>query len=459
MANYELAGFNELTETFVAPGVSDNGVITNLLVSGEIDFSSPSATRTNLGLQIGVNVQGYDEELSEIAALVPVNDDFMQYKSGAWANRTVAQVVADLVVGGVVDLTTAQTLTGKTIAYASNTLTGVQPSLSGLAVTPATVAGTDKVLLQDADDSDNLKTATAQAIANLAQVNNANWSGTDLAVDNGGTGASDAATARTNLGVAIGVNVQAYDADLAAIAALTPTTNDFIVYGASAWEVKTPAQVLTLIGAGTGDGTVTSVGGTGTVNGLTLTGTVTASGNLTLGGTLSISNADWSGTDLAVANGGTGASDAAGAKTNLGFMTDVVDDTTPQLGGNLDLNAKGIVQVFTAATGNNFTIGQIGQVNTSNEMVLADASAYSTASGLLGMATGTINAGASGQFLLLGYITGLSGLTAGVQFLSETAGAMTTTAPSTASAGVRVLGYAPTSSTMWFQTSPNVVVI
>ena len=39
---------------------------------------------------------------------------------------------------------------------------------------------------------------------------------------------------------------------------------------------------------GKGSGTVTSVGGTGTVNGLTLTGTVTSSGNLTLGGTLSL---------------------------------------------------------------------------------------------------------------------------------------------------------------------------
>ena len=37
-------------------------------------------------------------------------------------------------------------------------------------------------------------------------------------------------------------------------------------------------------------GTVTSVGGTGTVNGLTLTGTVTTSGNLTLGGTLNLSS-------------------------------------------------------------------------------------------------------------------------------------------------------------------------
>jgi len=41
---------------------------------------------------------------------------------------------------------------------------------------------------------------------------------------------------------------------------------------------------------GKGSGTVTSVGGTGTVNGLTLTGTVTTSGNLTLGGTLSLAS-------------------------------------------------------------------------------------------------------------------------------------------------------------------------
>jgi hypothetical protein len=37
-------------------------------------------------------------------------------------------------------------------------------------------------------------------------------------------------------------------------------------------------------------GTVTSVGGTGTVNGITLTGTVTTIGNLTLGGTLDLSS-------------------------------------------------------------------------------------------------------------------------------------------------------------------------
>jgi hypothetical protein len=84
----------------------------------------------------------------------------------------------------------------------------------------------------------------------------------------GGTGATDAATALTNLGAYPASNPNGY------------TSNT---------------------------GTVTSVGGTGTVNGITLTGSVTSSGNLTLGGTLS--NVDLAsqitGT-LPAANGGTG---------------------------------------------------------------------------------------------------------------------------------------------------------
>lgn len=48
-------------------------------------------------------------------------------------------------------------------------------------------------------------------------------SGTDVAVADGGTGASDASGARTALGLAIGTNVQAWDADLDVWATMTPS--------------------------------------------------------------------------------------------------------------------------------------------------------------------------------------------------------------------------------------------
>jgi len=78
----------------------------------------------------------------------------------------------------------------------------------------------------------------------------------------------------------------------------------------------------TSLGGTVNVGTVTSVSGAGTVNGINLSGAVTTSGNLTLSGALTGVDltSQVTGT-LPVSNGGTSASNATNARTNLGLGT------------------------------------------------------------------------------------------------------------------------------------------
>jgi hypothetical protein len=98
-------------------------------------------------------------------------------------------------------------------------------------------------------------------------------------------------------------------------------------------------------------GTVTSVGGTGTVNGITLTGTVTTSGNLTLGGTLSgVSLTTQVSGTLPIANGGTNATTAAAALTNLGAYPATNPSGYITSSGSITGNAATATALQTART-------------------------------------------------------------------------------------------------------------
>lgn len=72
-----------------------------------------------------------------------------------------------------------------------------------------------------------------------------------LAIASGGTNATTEAGARTNLGLAIGTNVQAYSARLADIAGLAPTADNFIVGNGSNWILENAASARTSLGLGT----------------------------------------------------------------------------------------------------------------------------------------------------------------------------------------------------------------
>jgi hypothetical protein len=136
----------------------------------------------------------------------------------------------------------------------------------------------------------------------------------------------------------------------------------------------TSGQVLTSAGTGATPtwttpttGTVTSVSGTGTVNGISLSGTVTSSGSLTLGGTLTGVDltSQVTGT-LPIANGGTGQTTASAAFNALSPVTSTGDliigngvnsaTRLPIGANNFVLTSNGTTAVWALATGSGATI-------------------------------------------------------------------------------------------------------
>ena len=163
--------------------------------------------------------------------------------------------------------------------------------------------------------------------------------GGTLAVANGGTGATDAATARTNLSAAASGAITSSGLTMATARLLGRSSAS-----TGAVEEITIGSGLTLSGgtltatAG-GTGTVTSVALSGGTTGLTVTGSpITTSGTITLGGT------------LAVANGGTGQTTYSGGQLLIGKADGTLAKATLTAGTGISVtNGDGAITITNSA--------------------------------------------------------------------------------------------------------------
>lgn len=115
--------------------------------------------------------------------------------------------------------------------------------------TLTSLATGDLVIVGDVSDSGRAKGIAFSDLENDLTLDN--LAGT-LAVTKGGTGGATAGDARTNLGLAIGTNVQAYDAQLADIAGLTPTDNGVIIGNGTNFVIESGSTARTSLGLAIG---------------------------------------------------------------------------------------------------------------------------------------------------------------------------------------------------------------
>lgn len=214
----------------------------------DVKDSVRAATTANITLSAPQTIDGValiagDRVLVKDQATASANGIYV-VAAAAWTRSTDADnTPAGEVTGGMFTFVTEGTVNADSgwvlttndaiilgttsLAFAQFSGAGQVTAGNGLTKTGNTldVGGTANRITIAADSVDIASTYVGQtSITTLGTITSGTWTGTAIAVLNGGTGATTAANARTNLGLVIGTNVQAYDAELATLAGMAAGT-------------------------------------------------------------------------------------------------------------------------------------------------------------------------------------------------------------------------------------------
>ena len=326
-------------------------------------------------------IQGLSGSVANVAAISGTST-----ANGASITSGVLSLApADATNGGIIT-TDAQIFAG--VKTFNTIITG---SINGNATT-ATTAG-------NITATTNTTLTTLSSLATVGTITSGVWSGTAVAVEKGGTGATTASAARTNLGLVIGTNVQAplvagtdYLVPTGSAASLTnfPTFNQNTTGNAATATTATTATSAGTASTATklatsrningvsfdGSGDITVTADAGTLTGTTLKSTVTGSSLTSVGTIASL-------TTGVITNSGkviVGASSAASASAVLEASSTTQGFLPPRL------NYYQKTQITSPVAGLTIWCSNCGA---SGEMQVFNGGAWTNMSG--GTATGTIS--------------------------------------------------------------------
>ena len=258
------SGTSALTAASTIPTTDLSGTVTNAqLANSAITING---TSTSLGGSISVGT------VTSVAATAGTGISVTGSPITSSGTLNITNTAPDQTV-----VLTAGTGISTTGTYPNFTITNTSPSSGG---TVTSVTGTSPVVSSGgATPAISMPAATTSVSGYLTS--------TDWNTFNGkGSGTVTSVSGTTGRITSTGGTTPVIDlASGVATAGTTGSSTQIPVV-----TIDTYGRVTSITTASNPQGTVTSVGGTGTVSGISLSGTVTSSGNLTLGGTLDLSS-------------------------------------------------------------------------------------------------------------------------------------------------------------------------